>query len=163
MCRPGLRVFNEKKMVRDNVSIPRDNYIGIAAFDVDMTTDCCGKYEKIREMFKIIRQMNYKIIIITARTSPLYIPLDKMGLNSNFDIYYNSIQQNVPQTKAMQLGKAFDELKNLNSKQTTFLVDDLKCNCIEAEKAGFKSLNSNCSTIEKIIPFAEKLILKKKI
>lgn len=151
MARPQLRVFNEYPLSANVISINKSDVVGIAAIDIDNTTLCRDNMSVVLNLIKFIQSRLYKLVIITARSTPWNIPLDKLGITSNIDIYYNSKQTNVEQVKVEQLQHAHT-LAGLSDchKHKSFLLDDTKSIIDAVHKKGFSGLHVNCDTIEKV-------------
>ena len=161
LARPGLRVFNEYSLGEqyDGFDIGRRYTAGVAALDLDGTTDCPASRHAVREMIRQLQEMRYFIVIITARTSPLHTPLDELGLHENVHVYFNTSQTDVAATKAQQLQMAFDRLPSPHkSRHCTFLLDDLPENIDAVRAAGFAGYLTNCTTIHKVVPWVRALL-----
>ena len=124
---------------------------GIMALDIDGTTECANMTD-VKRLTEKARALNYKPIIITARSAPYGIDLGSMGLSASTDIYYNPTQLDIPATKARQLHYAHTKAGLSESElHKSILVDNDKRNIRAVHKAGFTGIHATCKSLKHVL------------
>jgi hypothetical protein len=116
---------------------------GVAAFDLDGCTVCFDTVPVVKYMRKC-HDEGYFCVIITARTLPMNIPYEFLQFISV--IYYNRLNQNIPETKVRQLRHAHTNIGLPESMfAASFLVDDSPENLSVVISAGFTGIHRTCA------------------
>jgi hypothetical protein len=143
LMRPGMSLFNEYDFVRSAPAVKPST--GVLALDIDGTTEC-RNMAPVRELVRRAKALGYAIVIITARSSPLGIDLDAMGLHGGADIYFNFEQRNISQIKAQQLEHAHRRA-GLTDPHQSVLVDDIRQNIEAVVQSGFRGVLAPCGSL----------------
>ena len=151
--RPNMFMFSEHNLIKPNYrKLTSHSYNGVAAIDLDGTTDCPNKIKEVADTIKFIKSKNFKVVIITARFDPLEINLDELGLSEGVDIYYNTQQIDIPEVKAKQLEHAHLLAGlSLNEKKKSLLIDNEMRNINSVKNKGFSYLLATCGTFSNLV------------
>jgi len=124
---------------------------GIMALDIDGTTECANMTD-VKRLTEKARALNYKPIIITARSAPYGIDLGGMGLSASTDIYYNRTQLDIPATKARQLHYEHKKAGLSESElHKSILVDNDIRNIRAVRAAGFTGILATCKSLKHVL------------
>jgi hypothetical protein len=125
---------------------------GILALDIDGTTECPDNMTDVKRLTEKAYALNYKPIIITARSAPYGIDLDSMGLLASTDIYYNPPQLDIPATKSRQLHYAHTKAGLIESElHKSILVDNDIRNIRAVRATGFTGIHATCKSLKPVL------------